>query len=170
MRVFLAFAVIALFLVGVVAIASATDSQDACMQSPDYGHQCVVVSGHGLTVTGLEAKFTDAPDFLDQVAWTFETTTYRCDPRGRTKSECPPEQTVYGPVHRKNPHGTAGTVCAGEGVRTLGGCSGNLNFAVPRTFAGSRWLCVEIAVRVNGKWVDNGAGIPQGDRACRLVH
>jgi len=32
------------------------------------------------------------------------------------------------------------------------------------------WICVEVAVRVNGKWVDNGAGLPQGNRACRQVH
>ncbi|MGO9874368.1 MAG: hypothetical protein ACLPVY_11265 [Acidimicrobiia bacterium] len=72
-----------------------------------------------------------------------------------------------------------GDNCSGSIVDTLcsyaaghvggGDCSGSLLFSVPRTFSRARWLCVEIAVRVNGKWVDNGAGFPQGLRACRQV-
>ena len=50
------------------------------------------------------------------------------------------------------------------------GCSGA---CVSRSRTPSRqasWLCAEVAVQVQGKWVDNGAGLPAGDRSCRRVH
>ena len=152
-------------------VVSAPAAPEACVRSPDYGTQCETVSGNGLTVTDVAAHFTTFPDFFTQNSWTFETTTYQCDPRGRPKRECPPEQRAYGTLHRKNAHSTAGTVCTSAATRAGGNtCSGSLRFPVPRTFSGARWICVEVAVRVNGKWVDNGAGIPQGDRACKHVH
>src|SRR5664279_5940646 len=119
----------------------------------------------------LEAQFTTFPDFFTQHGWTFETTTYRCDPRGRTKSECAPEQPTYGTLHHQEPHDTAGTKCTVDGA-PVGGttCTGSLLFALPHTFPAARWLCVEVAVRVNGQLLDDGAGIPTGNRACRHVH
>jgi hypothetical protein len=129
--------------------------------------QCETISGNVLTVTNIEAQFTTVPDFLAQHAWTFETTTYQCDPRDRPKSECPPEHSTYGTLHRPNPHTTAETVCTAEGAGIGDNrCSGSLRFPLPLAFTSMRWICVEIAVRVNGKWVDNGAGPPDGNRAC----
>jgi hypothetical protein len=167
----LAIGLVAAVVIGVVSVSSAPTSATSCVQSPDYGKQCETISGNGLTVTNIEAQFTAFPDFLGQLAWTFETTTYQCDPRGRPKSECPPEERMYGTLHRPNPHTTAETVCSAEGAGIGGNrCSGSLRFPLPQAFTSMRWICVEVAVRVNGKWVDNGAGIPQGNRACRQVH
>src|SRR6476620_4492444 len=102
----LAIALVAIVVIGVVTLSSAPTSAASCAQSSDYGKQCVTVSGNGLNVTGIEAQFTAVPDFLGQLAWTFETTTYQCDPRNQPKSECPPEHSTYGTVHRANPGNT----------------------------------------------------------------
>lgn len=45
----------------------------------------------------------------------------------------------------------------------------SLALTVP-AFTEARWLCVEVAVQVQGNWADNGAGLSAGDRACRHVH
>jgi len=170
-RLILAVAAIGIVSLGVVIVVGAPASTRTCARSPDYGTQCETLSGRGLTVTGIKAQFTTAPDFFTQLVSTFEATTYRCDPRGRSKTECPPEQRTYGTLHRKNVRNTADTICSDAAAHAGGNrCSGSLLFSVPRTFSGARWLCVEIAVRLNGRWVDNAAGLPQGDRACRHVH
>jgi hypothetical protein len=163
--------VVAIAVVAVLVLSAVPTSAKSCARSPDYGTQCETISGNGLTVVSVEAQFTTVADFLAQHTWTFETTTYQCDPRGRTKAECPPEQRAYGTPHLPNPHNTAETVCTSERAPVVGdNCSGSLRFSLPHTFSGTRWICVEVAVRVNGKWVDNGAGLPHGDRGCRQVH
>jgi hypothetical protein len=162
---------VAIAVVAVLVLSAAPTSAKSCARSPDYGTQCETISGNGLTVVSIQAQFTTVANFLDQHTWTFETTTYQCDPRGRPKAECPPEQRAYGTPHPPNARNTAETVCTSEGPNVVGAnCSGSLRFSVPRTFSGMRWICVEVAVQVNGKWVDNGAGLPHGDRACRQVH
>lgn len=138
------------------------------MRSGDYGKQCETIAGNALTVTGIEARFI-GNGFLTDKTWTFETTTYRCDPRGRSKAACPPEQHVYGSLHRGDPRpGLPACTSEGTGISKKG-CSGSLNFPLPRTFAGTRWVCSEVAVRVGHKWVDNGAGLASGARACNRV-
>ena len=170
-RLILAVATVGIVSLGVVMVVTTPASPQTCARSPDYGTQCVTLSGNGLTVTDIGAQFTTFADFFTQLGWTFETTTYRCDPRGRSKRECPPEQRTYGTPHPKNAPNTAGTVCSHAAARASGtNCSGSLLFSVPHTFSGPRWICVEIAVRVKGRWVDNGAGLRGGDRACRQVH
>lgn len=170
-RLILAVATAGILSLSVVIVVTTPTSPQSCARSPDYGTQCETVSGKGLTVTDIRAQFTTFADFFTQLGWTFETTTYRCDPRGRSKRECPPEERTYGTLHRKNARNTADTVCSDAAARASGNnCSGSLLFSVPHTFSGPRWLCVEIAVRVNGRWVDNGAGLRAGDRACRQVH
>ena len=167
----LAVVLVVITVVAVLVLSAAPTSAKSCSRSPDYGTQCVTISGNGLTVVSVEAQFTTVPDFLAQHTWTFETTTYRCDPRGRTKAECPPEQRAYGTPHQSNSRNPAETVCTSEGPHVVGdNCSGSLRFSVPRTFSSTRWICVEVAVQVNGKWLENGAGLPNGDRACRNVH
>jgi hypothetical protein len=168
---------LALALVGVVALGAilafsdpAKPLQQSCIRSTTYGTQCVTLSGKGLTVLTIGAQFSTTPDFYTHLRWTFETTTYRCDPRGKPKSRCAPEATIYGTLHRPNPANTAETACSTAGATPVRGCTGNLRFAVPHPFADARWLCEEVAVQVQGKWVDNGAGLPAGDRACRRVH
>jgi hypothetical protein len=170
MRVLVA-VLVAIAVVAVLVLSAAPTSAKSCARSPDYGTQCETISGEGLTVVSVEAQFTTVFDLLAQHTWTFETTTYRCDPRGRTKAECPPEQRAYGTPHTSNPRNPAETVCTSEGPPVAGdNCSGSLHFSVPRTFSDTRWICVEVAVQVNGKWVDNGAGLAHGNRACRNVH
>ena len=169
---------LALALVGVVALGAiiafsdpASPQKQSCVRSTIYGTQCVTVSGTGLTVLTIGAQFSTTPDFYTHLRWTFETTTYRCDPRRRPKSRCAPDATVYGSLHRPNPANTAATVCSTSALSSAGnGCSGSLRFPIPHAFAQASWLCVEVAVQVQGKWVDNGAGLPAGDRACRRVH
>ena len=139
------------------------------MRSSDYGTQCETIAGNGLTVTGIEARFI-GNDFFTDKSWTFENTSYRCDPRGRSKAACPPEQHVYGSLHRGNPREPRIAPCTSEGTGIdKKGCSGSLNFPLPRTFAGTRWVCSEVAVWVEHKWVDNGAGLVSGARACNRV-
>jgi len=169
-RLILAVAIVGVVSLTVVMVAVAPASPQPCARSSVYGTQCEMLFGRGLTVTDVNARFTTLPDFFNQLVWTFETTTYRCDPRRRSKSGCPPEQRTYGTLHRGNARGTADTACSDAAARVGDNCSGSLRFAVPRTFSGARWLCVEIAVRVNGKWVDNAAGLPHGLRACKQVH
>lgn len=157
-------------IVAVVVLATATGSTSTCSQSPTYGKQCLDLSGTGLSVAGIEAHFAQAPDFFTQTTWTFETTTYRCDPRGRSKTECPTAARTYGSLHHGGNPNLVGTVCSRAGAPIAGpvSCSGSLNFVVPHPFSQPTWLCVEIAFRVNGRWVDNGT---QGaGRACAHVH
>ena len=168
--------VLAVILAGVIVLAVVTITSGAsaagtCVRSDTYGTQCQTVTGAGLTVRGIEARLTWAPDVFDQHRWTFETTTYRCDPRGRTKQECAPVTTAYGSLHGLTPHSTADQVCtrAGEQIGASA-CTGTLNVAFPHTFSGARWVCTEFAVPVDGKWVDNGAGLAHGLRACSHVH
>ena len=153
---------------GAVTMTSATPAASSCVPGEGYGTQCETLTGHGLTVSGIEARLTADADFFDH-PWTFETTIYRCDPRGRTKQECPPTESVRGSIHRPTPNG-APEMCTRVGDQVGGGCTGTLNVALPRTFSDARWVCTEFAVRVNGEWVENGAGLAAGDRACRHVH
>lgn len=155
----------------VVVLVSAPTSSQACVTSTDYGKQCETIARDGLRLTGIEADFTFVPDFLDQHVWTFETTIYKCDPRGNSKHDCAPAKRAYGSRHPRSPNNTAANACTREGTVVAGnGCSGTLNFKLPRTFKGSHWVCVEIAVRVKGAWVDNGSGDSNGHRACQHVH
>lgn len=170
-RLFLSIVLVGLIALGVVMVTNVPVSSESCVLSSTYGKQCVTISGSGLTVTTIQGQFTTFPDFFTQHAWTFATTTYQCDPRGRTKSACPPDQRTYGTIHAKDPRNTSGTACTLEGAH-IGGtsCTGSLQFPLPHTFQAAHWLCVEVAVRVDGKLVDDGAGIPAGNRACRHVH
>jgi hypothetical protein len=156
---------------GIVTMASGAPAAGTCVTSDTYGTQCETLTGAGLTVTGIEAHLSWAPDVFDQHRWTFETTIYRCDPRGRTKQECAPATTAYGSLHGLRPHGTADQVCTRVGAQIGGSaCTGTLNVTLPRTFPEARWVCTEYAVPVHGKWVDNGAGLAHGLRACSHVH
>lgn len=170
-RVVLAVLLMLVVVLGVLAVASRRTAGDTCARSGDYGTQCETLAHKGLTVTGLEARLTTAPDLFDQHEWTFATTTYRCDPRGHTKTECAPTQTTYGSLHARTPHGTTEVVCsrAGEPIGDKSTCTATLGVTLPQTFSDARWVCTEFAVRVNGKWVDNGAGLPNGLRACSQV-
>lgn len=170
-RGLLAVGLVAIIVVVIVLSWSSPTAAKSCTRSSDYGTQCETISGHGLTVTNVEAQLTTFADFFTQLTWAFETTTYRCDPRGRPKSECPPAERRYGTLHRPNSRSIAVTACTSEGAH-IGGtsCSGRLLFSVPRTFSDTRWICLEAAVWVKGKWVDNGAGLSSGLRACRQVH
>ena len=154
----LALGLVVVVVLGVVALSTVSAAAKSCTRSSGYGTQCETIHGDGLTIADVRATFTTAPDFFTQHTWTFETTTYRCDPRRHPKSECAPEDRTYGPVHRPDPGNTDGTV------------EGSALATAPRHLPGPRWVCVEVAVRVNGEWVDNGAGLPSGDRACRSVH
>jgi len=170
-RGLVAVGLVALVVLVVVLLWSSPTAAKSCVRSPDYGTQCETISGKGLTVANVGAQFTTFPDFFTQLTWAFETTTYQCDPRGRPKSACPPEERRYGSPHAPNAHNIAATVCTPAGAHIgLSICSGSLLLSVPRTFSSTRWICVETAVRVKGKWVDNGAGLPSGLRACRQVH
>jgi hypothetical protein len=170
--VFLAVVFVGIVVLGVVSLASSStpvSPGSGCVQN-DYGTQCVALVVRGQQVTGLAAQLTWLTDVFDQHAWTFETTTYACDPRGKTKHECAPTHTVYGSLQPRTPHGTSDLVCTTAGdAPPPGSCRGTFNVPMPTTFAGARWLCEELAVRVQGAWVSNGAGIPEGTRGCRRV-
>jgi hypothetical protein len=165
-----AVAVMAVVIAGAYWLATLSSPKpDGCVTKDAYGIQCTRLSGSGLTVSGIEAKYTYG-NFVDGHRWTFETTVYSCDPRGVAKRECSPEQTTYGSAQRGNPrHLESLCTIAGDIVPTQD-CSGSLNFPLPRTFTSSRWLCTELAIRVHDKWADNAAGYPEGARACREVH
>jgi hypothetical protein len=170
-HVVLAGLLVLVIVLGVVSLTSRPAAPDSCTPTGDYGTQCETVTADGLTLTGLEAQLTWFPDVFDQHEWAFATTVYRCDPRGHTKAECRPEKTIYGTAHPRTPHGTTEVVCSRAGAQTGGrACRGSLGVALPQTFPSARWVCTEFAVRVNGKWVDNGAGLSNGLRACSKVH
>jgi hypothetical protein len=171
-HVVLAGLLVLVVVLGVVTLASRPAAPASCVRNGDYGTQCESLAGNRLKVTGLEARLTWAPDVFDQHEWTFATTIYRCDPRGRTKAECAPAQTAYGSLHARTPHGTAEVVCsrAGEPIGGKSTCTATLGVALPQTFPDARWVCTEFAVRVNGKWLDNGAALSNGLRACLHVH
>jgi hypothetical protein len=167
--------VLAVILTGVVVLGlvsmAGAPAAGACAPSGDYGTQCETLTGTGLTVRGIEARLTWAPDVFGQHRWTFETTTYRCDPRGRTKQECAPDTTEHGSVHGPAPRSAADTVCTRGGANARAStCTGTLGIALPHTFRAPVWVCTEFAVLVGRTWVDNGAGLPNGNRACRHVH
>jgi hypothetical protein len=169
-HVVLAGLLVLVIVLGVVSLTSRPAAPDSCTPTNEYGTQCQTLAADGLTLTGLEAQITTFPDVFDQHEWTFASTVYRCDPRGRTKAECAPEKTTYGSVHPRTPNGTTDVVCSSAGVaRVRSACRGTLGVALPQTFPGARWVCTEFAIRVNGKWVDNGAGLPNGKRACTKV-
>jgi hypothetical protein len=112
-------------------------STSTCSQSPTYGKQCLDLSRTRLSVAGIEAHFAQAPDFFTQTTWTFETTTYRCDPRGRSKTNRPTSSRTYGSLHHGGNPNLVGTVCtrAGAPIARPVSCSRSLNFVVPHTFA-----------------------------------
>ena len=110
-------------------MTSATPAAASCVPGEGYGTQCETLTGHGLTVSGIEARLTADADFFDH-PWTFETTIYRCDPRGRTKQECPPTESVRGSIHRPTPNGVP-EMCTRVGDQVGGGCTGTLNVAFP---------------------------------------
>jgi hypothetical protein len=176
--VFVIGAVVLLIIAGLGANAIVHPPTHDCVHSSVYGTQCQHISGNGLTVAAVETQFSFIPDFFHGLTWTFETTTYSCDPRGRTKTECAPEQTQYGTARHGNPT-NADFACIREpgpldvpsGQTRSTPCFGNLNFTLPATFTQAGWLCTEIAVRVHGTtWVDNGPAESAGHRSCSRVH
>lgn len=166
--------------------AGATSSW-ACAQNSDYGSVCQKIFGSGLRVTDIGAVYTEANNYLSGKKWRFETTRYACDPRGRSKSTCPPDQTHYGPTRSGSPAANGQTCvsagisstftiviqqCQSFGVQLVYASNGDLGYGVPFTIGAARWYCDEIQVynATTLKWVDNGAGTPHGIRACNQVH
>ena len=155
----------------------------ACAKSSDSGSICNTIFGTGLTSDDVIALFT-LPErgYLTHTTWDFETTTYRCDPRGRTKSQCAPDATYRGSSRSGNPPETPcpAAVSNAQQAAARRACSvpvvaggyashGELGFAVPWTLRANHWVCVEVSRLVSGKWTDNGSG-DRGVRACNEVH
>jgi hypothetical protein len=161
-----------------------------CTQNSSYGSQCENVHGTGLQVTDVQSYFVPPnSNYLTNRTWNFELTTYACDPRGLTKSQCPPSHTFYSKNRSGQPpkngstctsleatFGGAGSVgyqqCTDYGVAYADADFGDWPtfYSMPHTFGSNTWLCTEIAVWNGSRWVDNGAAGSAGVRACADVH
>jgi len=156
----------------------------ACVDSSTYGSTCAKVYGSGLTVTDVAGYFIPPNnDYLTGKTWNFELTVYVCSPYGMTKTQCPPSNTYYSKSRSGNPpqqgsscstfsvDGFAQQNCVSYGEASVLATHGDWpTYTVPKTYPGTRYLCVEIAVYVSGRWVDNGPAGSKGYRACNTVH
>lgn len=172
-------------LFGVASPSHATSGWKWASDS-NYGEQGMDVIGNGLTVSDVIMRYIPPNnDYLTGHAWRFAVSTYSCDPRGLTKSQCGVNRYFYGKLRTGNPP-AAGSTCT-----TIGNDGGNIQWCqsygaasayasngdiptltVPRTFSSGTWLCSEIEINSNnagtGTWHFNGVG--KGVRACAEVH
>ena len=163
--------------------AHATSGTD-CLADVTYGTTCSQIQGTGLQVDDVIGYYVPPTRaFLSNHTWSFELTTYNCNPAGLTKSQCPPKGTHYSTAHTGNPP-LQGSSCLmfgstgfsyqncvnyglGEAVATHGDWP---TYSVPHTYSQNTWMCIEIAVKVNGTWVDNGPAHSKGFRSCHEVY
>lgn len=151
--------VVILVTVGFFEAADAS-TRKHCVTSDQYGATCLTLYGNGLTVDDLIASYqVPYAGYLDGATWRFVLTTYGCDPRGVPKGQCRPTST-HADRTRVNPPPSDGAYAYAS--------HGDFGLTVPWTVPSDQWVCVEIARRAGGQWVDNGG--PNGLRACAQLH
>jgi hypothetical protein len=156
-----------------------------CNESDQYGASCIDLTGDGRQLKDVQAYFVPPNrDYLTHRKWKFKLTSYTCDPRGHTLAECPINRKWFTKARKGNPPKN-GSQCAtlGLGGSSLQNCVdiglANANaslgdwpsfYRLPHSFHKDVWFCSEVAVRVHGHWVTNGAPGTPGNRGCAEVH
>jgi hypothetical protein len=166
------------------ASAALASSGLKCANSNQYGSSCIDITGKGLKLQDIQGYFTPPNnDYLSHRSWAIELTSYGCDPRGKTKSQCAPRARWFTRLRHGNPP-QQGSNCAvlepngvgfqqcvnyGEAYADAAFRDWRTFYKLPHRFTYDHWFCTEEAVRVHRRWHSNGAPGTPGVRGCAEV-